>query len=388
MMRRFSKWMMAATVAAVTCVSALHAADEVWLTDGSRLVGTLVSAQGGKLTLKTDFAGDLNVDAAKVKGIRTDGKRVVGLVTGDRVTGQLTYSEEAGQKLEQTQFGAVNLKLGEVTGMWAEGTPAPDASGAPVPEQVAQQAQVHQQQVAEIKKQHEADMKTLEERYQKAKANWTARIELGLTGQDYGVKEELAIKGRAEARRTTDVDRLLVYIDGEYEEIVNVRTQNKIRGGIDLEVDLTDRWFAFGKLSLEYDEIEGVDLRARVTSGLGYFLIREEVQELKVRGGVGYQHESFNYGATADDAVLELGYDYKVKLNDKLTFLHGLTYFPTFEGLNDYRIEADTALEIAMTDKDDWKVKLGVRNEYEGITNGPVPHLDTTYFLNLVLDIK
>jgi putative salt-induced outer membrane protein YdiY len=386
-MRRFSKWMMAAAVAVVTGGGAVYAADEVWLTDGSRLVGQLVSSQGGKLTLKTDFAGDLNVDAAKVKGIRTDGKRVVGLVTGDRVTGQLTYSEEAGQKLEQTQFGAVNLKLGEVTGMWAEGTPAPDASGAPVPEQVAQQAQVHQQQVAEIKKQHEADMKTLEERYQKAKANWTARVELGLSGQT-GNTEQLTINGRAQAKRTTDVDRLLAYIQGKYDEQNGERSKNEIMGGLDLEVDLNDRWFVFGKLSLEYDEFEMLDLRARATAGLGYFLIKEEKQELKLRGGAGYQHESFDNGDNADDFVLELGYDYKAKINDKLLFVHGVTYYPTLRSLDDFRIVADTALEIALTDKDDWKLKLGVRNEFDNQPIDDVERLDTFYFLNMVLDIK
>ena len=43
------------------------AADEVFLLNGDRLTGKIVSATGGKLILNTDAAGDITIDLAKVK---------------------------------------------------------------------------------------------------------------------------------------------------------------------------------------------------------------------------------------------------------------------------------------------------------------------------------
>ena len=102
----------------------------------------------------------------------------------------------------------------------------------------------------------------------------------------------------------TDVDRLLVYIQGRYAKQDGSRSENEIFGGMDLEVDLSDRWFVFGKTYLEFDEFENLDLRARATAGMGYFLIRQDHQELKLRAGVGFQHESFDDGTSENDGVL------------------------------------------------------------------------------------
>src|SRR5262245_33921739 len=48
------------------------AADEILLLNGDRLTGTIVSGAEGKLTIKTEAAGDVTVDLAKVKTFSTD----------------------------------------------------------------------------------------------------------------------------------------------------------------------------------------------------------------------------------------------------------------------------------------------------------------------------
>jgi len=48
------------------------AADEVFLLNGDRLTGKVVSASGGYLILKTDAAGEITIDLAKVKTFSTD----------------------------------------------------------------------------------------------------------------------------------------------------------------------------------------------------------------------------------------------------------------------------------------------------------------------------
>jgi hypothetical protein len=63
--------------ALLTCALSLAlagpvAADEILFLNGDRLTGKIVSADGGKLTIKTENAGDVTVDLAKVKTFSTD----------------------------------------------------------------------------------------------------------------------------------------------------------------------------------------------------------------------------------------------------------------------------------------------------------------------------
>src|SRR5258707_7428844 len=57
------------------------AADEILFLNGDRLSGKIVSADGGKLTIKSETAGVVTVDLAKVKTFSTDEPIVI--KTGD-----------------------------------------------------------------------------------------------------------------------------------------------------------------------------------------------------------------------------------------------------------------------------------------------------------------
>ena len=47
-------------------------ADRIVLENGDTLSGTVVKLQGGKLTLKTDYTGSIEIESGKVKSIVTD----------------------------------------------------------------------------------------------------------------------------------------------------------------------------------------------------------------------------------------------------------------------------------------------------------------------------
>ena len=56
--------------------------DEVLFLNGDRLTGTILKATGGKLTIKTEGAGEVTVDLSKVKTFSTD--EPVQLVVGEQ----------------------------------------------------------------------------------------------------------------------------------------------------------------------------------------------------------------------------------------------------------------------------------------------------------------
>ena len=333
-------------------------ADVVTLKNGSRIVGQVERLEDGKLRITTDFAGELLIDFENVRGISTETPRTVQLDTGERNVGPMQFDETTGQAVAAPGDAPDRrIDVDNVQSLWHPEDDSPELAAA---------------------------KKAAED----ARAKWTVQLLAGLNGQS-GNSERLSINGRAEANRTTPEDRLKIFAEGRYSKENGVRTANEIIGGSILEVDITDRLFWFAKGTLEHDEFENLKLRANVTGGLGYFLIREDIQDLKVRVGVGYEHESFDDGTTEDSALGELGVDYRRELAPYLLYTFSATYYPKFDDpMSDYRLVVENAGEIPLTDEEDWKLRLGVRNQYDSMPVGDVERLDTYYFANIVWDMK
>lgn len=328
-------------------------ADQVLLTDGSIVVGKVTRIAEGKLTIETDFAGTLTIDTSKVDGITTEEPLNVEIDTGDRAVGKLHYQQQGhGQSVVTEVVGHVPVTVNQLTAAWQPGDDSPDVV---------------------------AHQKALEA----ARPKWTPRAEFGLDGQT-GNSEKVGFNGHLSLLRTTEDDRLDLYARGKYARDNGSRSSNEVIAGAKLEVDLTERTFAFGKTELEFDEFESLDLRATVSGGVGYFFIQEEGHVLKGRVGVGYQHESFDDGTSADKGVGELGIDYTKDLAPWVSYNHSTTVYPGLDRIKDTRIVTENAVEIPLADPSDWALKLGVRNEYDGLPRPGIDRLDTYYFLNMV----
>jgi preprotein translocase subunit YajC len=69
-------------------------ADEILLENGDRLTGTVVKVDDGKLTLKTEYAGEIQVPVEKIKKLVTDNPAEVHLTSGEVIKGKLKTVEE------------------------------------------------------------------------------------------------------------------------------------------------------------------------------------------------------------------------------------------------------------------------------------------------------
>jgi hypothetical protein len=92
-------------------------------------------------------------------------------------------------------------------------------------------------------------------------------------------------------------------------------------------------------------------------------------------------------GETRDAAVIDLGLNYRCNLGDWAQFTHAASYAPDFEDFDDYRLNLDTAIVLPFK-KDNWKLKFGIRNEYNAKPQSGIVRLDNTYYANVVLDLK
>lgn len=326
-------------LAGVVCAPVL--ADEIHLSDGSIVRGAITSIKEESLTIKTDFAGDIKIPLGKISGISTDAEQTITLKDGGTYTGRLQYVEGEQQVVEEDTPEALQIsRLGEMV-------PVPPPDAPPLP------------------------------------ANWTGHVELGLNGSSGNSDTLNALAGITTTREHIK-DRLTLYLRGKYQESDGERSANEVIGGVRYERDLTARLFAYARAELEYDEFENLDLRSTIGAGLGYFLIRNPRQDLKIRGGLLYEHEEFGDGSSDDKPLAEAGYDYRLDVRQWLRFNSTLTYFVDPTDVDDWRATAENAAELPLGGSMPWRLRLGVRNELDSDPLPGIDSLDTTYYLSLV----
>jgi len=98
-------------------------ADTVLMKNGDRLTGSIDHSDGKQLTLKTDYAGEINLQMSAVKQIVSESPVVVTTKDKKTVTGKLTM-EGTNLDLATSNTGAVQVPLGDVTMVRSEAAQA------------------------------------------------------------------------------------------------------------------------------------------------------------------------------------------------------------------------------------------------------------------------
>jgi putative salt-induced outer membrane protein YdiY len=333
--------------AAVALATATARADVIELADGSRIVGTIELVHEGKATIVTGFAGKLVLDVASIKSVSTDAKVNVGVTSGDVLVGPVKPAEDGGTVA--SEVGDINFRVGELSAIWPDGTLSPEA-------------------------------RALEPK-------WTTTLEAGVISTE-GNTDTLNANGRFDMRRKTSEDLLQFYATVTYAEQDDERSRNEYIGGVYYENNISKKLYWYTRFELEHDEFEDLDIRATAAAGVGYYWVQEEIREFKTRVGAGYRHESYDDGGSRNDPILDLGYDYRRQLAKWAEFTHGLTYSPNVEDFGEYRVVTDANLIFPIGTEDIWKFKVGVKKEYNSNPASGRDRLDSTFYSNIVLQIK
>ncbi|MDT8438927.1 MAG: DUF481 domain-containing protein [Wenzhouxiangellaceae bacterium] len=340
-----------AALMSLCLVSVAAGADEVWLQDGSRLIGTVTAIEGDVITLETQFAGTLSIQREFVRGLATESEQRFVFESGERVVGRLHWDAEGGQQIRSERAGAFAVAAEELVAL--------EDPTAPV-------------------------MQTPEQR---AAAVWSSEVSLSVNGAS-GNTDQFGANPRFSALRETEFDRLRLGLQGRFASQDGSQTENEVIGTAGLERDFTDRWFVFGALRLERDELEDLDLRANVDLGAGYFVIRRDGHEFKPRAGLGVQTESFQNGESREDVVAVVGWDYHKDLNSRWHFNHVLDYRPTVsDPTGSYRVDSEAAL-VTVSNDGRWGLALRLRNEYNADPEPGVNELDTIYTVGIQRSFK
>ena len=292
-------------------------ADTIVLKNGDHLTGTVVKSDGKQVTLKTDYAGEVNVQLAAIKEITTD--KAIYAVTADKktVSGKVT-TEGDSLVITPGNAPAVHVAIASVTILRDE-----------------------EEQAAWEHNQHPGLLE-----------NWAGGADVGFAlarGNTHTTNLSLAFT----AVRATPNDKLAAYVTSIYASNGGPGssgvTANDIRGGARFDRNLVPKIFAFVSGDFEYNETQDLDLRSILAGGLGYHLIKSDSTTLDFLAGGDYTRETYSTGELRNTGGLTLGEALFHKLGKSTVVNQQIFFYPDLTGSGDYRIAFDlgTTTKIA-----------------------------------------
>lgn len=353
-------------IGAVSLATASAAlADEVKCRDGTTIVGTVESIDGGIITIANaaDDAGKTKIKQSEVVSVSTEKSVYVRTPDKNTLFGKIVPAEESGKV--KVDGGSVlgEFEIGQLSGSWPEGEKSPEEKAA-----------------------------------EEAKGNWSYSLGGSLLGKT-GNSESISIGVSAEAIRKTQEDELKFYADYNYGKTQDSddhswsKSADDLHCGVDYSYDLTERFFWYAREDLGFDRVKNIRFLSTSAAGVGYRFIKEDDWNLSARVGLSYRYETYkNYMNDEDwddpDDTSAVGMDFGLHHDYKWSWGKintDITYTPTFEDFfGDYVFTHETYVDFKVDGVDNMDIRIGVKNEYRGETTA-AEHLDTTYYAKVVL---
>lgn len=271
-------------------------ADEILLENGDRLTGTVLKLEGGKLTLKTDYAGEIQVPVEKIKKLVTENPVEVHLGTGEVIKGKLKTVEEGKLEVE----------------------PSPDREAT----------SIDWKKVASINPPPQ---------------KWIGNIVLGASTQSGNTDRNAASVG-AEVTRKTDQDRFGLRFLFNYADEKNEVTSRNTYGAAKYDYFFTPKFYGYLAIDLLNDKFKDYYLKTAVGPGVGYQIWDDPVKSLGVEAGFAYIWENHYVAKDIDYPAARLGADFRWQIFKFVTFTDHLVVYPNLKSGGDYLLRNEAAL--------------------------------------------
>ena len=281
--------------------------DEVLFLNGDRLSGKILKAVSGKLTIKTEGAGDVTVDMSKVKTFSTDAPVVVGV----------------------KEQPPVSADVGAGPDRYVQTAPAPGAPPQPVA--IADISAINPFPPA-----------------------WTGLFSLnGLLTTGNSETEQLGFRGALSKRWPHD--RLTFGAEYYYGRQEDPSTGEKSTT-IDYAMALakydhffTKKFYGYLGTKAERDKVAELELRLAPGAGVGYQWFERPTFNLSTEAGLVWVYENYKRTGWSEFFGPRLAYSVDWTPIHPLMLYHKLEYLPSFEDLGgDYLLNIDAGARLAV----------------------------------------
>ncbi|HXW89298.1 MAG TPA: DUF481 domain-containing protein [Terriglobales bacterium] len=319
------------------------AADTVVLNNGVNLIGSVDSADGKQLVLKTDYADDVTIQWSKVKEITTD--KPIFVVTPDKKTVSGVVTSEAGNLIIHSSSGDVKVPLADV------------------------------KTIRSLKQQE-----TYESSLQPSFAqDWKGGVNLGFA-LARGNSNTTNLNVGFQADRKTESDETKAYLTSVYADNTAPGggvTANAILWGLAYKHDLNKRIFGFVSADYTHNELQFLSLQQIYSGGLGLHAINTPNTTLDIFAGINYTRQNYSAGATSlgispgvtrNILGLTTGETFAHKFGSITAFTEDFTFFPGLTDPGQYLFAFDAAATTKISKWLGWQISVNDRY----VSNPPI----------------
>lgn len=121
--------------------------------------------------------------------------------------------------------------------------------------------------------------------------SWTSEAGVSLVSKTGNTRTN-DIGVTAKVKRQAENYRQLAELTFDYGDQSGLETKRRLFTNYELDVSVTDRWFAFGSGTYTDDAFDGYDYRATANVGAGVDILANDIAEWSVRGGPGLRTET------------------------------------------------------------------------------------------------
>ncbi len=324
-------------------------ADVITFKNGDQLTGKLVELKDGKFLFETKEVGTAAFEVALIRNFSTDEPVELHLTDGTVIKSKVLAAEPERFKIEKT-----DLLVAQTFGL------SDLAAINPPP---------------------------------KSEPKWSGSVNIGLSSTHGNTFTESGSVGfdanrRGEKDRTNVRSLYLVQRSEEKDALTGdkekVTTEESFIIGGKYDYFFAPKTYGFVNGSFKKDHIANLDRRIIAGLGIGYQLIDEDKMHFNTDVGLAELCEKYTYDdeiTQTDEMSLQIGYHFDRKITEKFTFLHNLTYYPSFGSMSDYFLTADAELRASITQS--MFANFRAILDYDSTPGQNVSTTDTKYILGV-----
>ena len=329
-------------------------ADQVTLKNGDRLTGTIVSADGKTLVMKSEYAGDVTIQWDAITAIESSQELHVTLKGGKQLAGKISTSD-----------GTVAVAPGTAGG----------AAGS-----------VPKDTITAVR--NDADQKAYDEQEEKLAHPkiyyfWSGVFDSGLA-LTRGNSQTASYTLDGTAVRQTAREKITLF--GTYilatdntplpgtTTPLSRTTANAITSGVRVDWNLSPRLFVFGLGNFATNELQHLDLRQVYGGGFGYHVIQTSSTLFDVFGGLTYDRDEFGAYAltnatpppptipvaavTKNSLEVLIGQEFDKKFGKKSVLNEHFSFYPNLSHGGEYRFLFNSTLATQIKNWFSWQFSL------------------------------
>lgn len=209
-----------------------------------------------------------------------------------------------------------------------------------------------------------------------AAVTWTRRIQIGGTFADGNTQTDL-LDVITELERNTPIQSRQVDAGGQWARSGSKQTANRwfLNSNFDWPIEEGSQWITFLTSKNEYNELQNLDYRGTISTGIGHRFLFEPKRRLITRVGPAYTveifHSPYNLRETPDMfGELELRWP----VLERTSLEQKMRVQPSLLDWELVRVFSTTGLLMDLDAKERWKLRLGFQYTYNSQpNNGRLP---------------